>query len=59
MQVSPEAAGDGGLQREKLLKTLEEAIALEDPYNGETVVRMINQGFISPEESHEIASWQI
>ena len=59
MQISPEAGGDAQLQREKLVKDLEAAIALEDPYNGEVVVRMISQGFIDPEESQEIASWQI
>ena len=59
VQLPPDAAGDAQLQRERLITSLEAAIAVEDPYNGEVVVRMINQGFIAPGESEEIASWQI
>jgi hypothetical protein len=57
--LPPDAAGEAQLQRERLVASLEAAIALEDPYNGEVVVRMINKGFIAPEEREEIASWQI
>ena len=49
----------GGKERDDLVKSLDAAIAVEDPYNGEVVVRMISQGFIDAGEAAEIASWQL
>ena len=58
LQMSPDGS-EAQQERDQLMESLEAAIALEDPYNGEVVVRMISQGFIDPDESDEIASWQL
>ncbi len=57
--MSPDGGGEAQQDRDQLVKSLEAAIALEDPYNGEVVVRMISQGFVDPDESDEVASWQL
>lgn len=42
-----------------LKQALEQEIALEDPYCGETAVRNITKPFILLEEPDEIASWSL
>ncbi|DBA75172.1 hypothetical protein WJX77_011350 [Trebouxia sp. C0004] len=42
-----------------LRHSLEQEIALEDPYCGEIVVRNISKPFISPDEVLEISSWEL
>lgn len=42
-----------------LRHSLEQEIALEDPYCGEIAVRNISKPFISSDEVLEVASWQL
>jgi hypothetical protein len=42
-----------------LRHSLEQEIALEDPYCGEIAVRNISKPFISPDEVLEISSWEL
>lgn len=48
--------GKGPPEAEKLLQNLESHIAVEDPYNGEAVVRNISKDFIDPNDA-ELESW--
>ena len=38
---------------------LEQLIAYEDPYNGESVVRIISKGFDSPPAQNDLHDWRI
>ncbi len=62
VQISPEKSeltnGKGEQDKDELSQTLESMIAIEDPYNGEMVVRSIRKGFIDAKES-ELDLWQI
>ena len=42
-----------------LRHTLEQEIALEDPYCGEIAVRMITKPFVHPDEVLETSSWDL
>ncbi len=42
-----------------LRHSLEQEIALEDPYCGEIAVRNISKPFIRPDEVLEISSWEL
>lgn len=42
-----------------LRHSLEQEIALEDPYCGEIVVRNISKLFVRPDEVLEVASWEL
>jgi len=42
-----------------LRHSLEQEIALEDPYCGEIAVRNISKPFISPDEVLEMSSWEL
>ena len=42
-----------------LKRSLEQEIALEDPYCGEIVVRNISKLFVRPDEVLEVASWEL
>ena len=42
-----------------LRHSLEQEIALEDPYCGEIAVRNISKPFISPDEVLEISTWEL
>jgi len=42
-----------------LVAELEAAVAGEDPYSGEIVVRNIERPFIDASEADEVASWQL
>jgi len=50
--------GRGHLEKDDLCQSLESIIAVEDPYNGEMVVRNICKDFIAERES-ETDMWQI
>ncbi len=50
--------GKGPHEAETLLQSLESHIAIEDPYNGEAVVRNISRDFIDPADA-DIESWRI
>lgn len=45
--------------RKILRDKLEQLIAYEDPYSGETVVRIISKGFDSPPAHHAVDDWKI
>ncbi len=65
MQVSSgstQAAADGtepAATLDDLRHTLEQEIALEDPYCGEIAVRNISKSFVNPDEVLEISSWEL
>ena len=42
-----------------LRHSLEQEIAVEDPYCGEMAVRNISKSFINPDEVLEISSWEL
>lgn len=42
-----------------LKHSLEQEIALEDPYCGEIAVRNISKPFIVPDEAAEVATWSL
>ncbi|BDA49156.1 Vacuolar protein sorting-associated protein 18 homolog [Coccomyxa sp. Obi] len=50
--------GKNQQEEDELRQTLESIIAIEDPYNGEIVVRNIRKEFVNAEEN-ELALWQI
>lgn len=62
VQISSEgnAVPNGQIQQEEdeLRQTLESIIAIEDPYNGEIVVRNICKEFVN-EEENDLETWQI
>lgn len=54
------AHGNEGLAKVADLRhSLEQEIALEDPYCGEIVVRNISKLFVHPDEVSEVASWEL
>ena len=66
VQVSPVAKAtavmleDGStVDVEGALKQLDDMVAVEDPHSGDCIVRLLQQPFIQPEESEEVASWQL
>lgn len=44
----------------QLVSALADAVALEDPWNGELTVRLIDKPFIDPErDTFELMSWRL
>lgn len=60
--MSPERSllsnGKGPHEAEKLLQALESHMAIEDPYNGEAIVRNISREFVDPNDA-DVESWRI
>jgi hypothetical protein len=48
----------GPAESERLLQALESHIAIEDPYNGEALLRTISRDFIDPSDV-DVESWRI
>ena len=57
MQENGRNASNGGHEEAKA--RLHSELSTEDPFNGEMVVRGIQQPFLLPSETEEIASWSI
>ena len=58
-QEQPDGTAQDVERRRVLCDKLEKLIAHEDPYNGESVVRIISKGFDSPSVESPSDDWKI
>lgn len=58
-KAAPASGGAAATSVASLVAELEAAVAGEDPYSGEIVVRNIERPFIDASEADEVASWQL
>lgn len=52
-------AADAALNPEEAKSRLRAELSMEDPYNGEMVIKNIDKPFVSADESSMIESWKI
>ena len=44
---------------EGALRQLDEMVGVEDPHSGDCVVRLLQEPFVTAEESQVVASWRL
>ena len=60
MTRSGDAPGkDGALNNEETTSRLRAELSLEDPYNGEMVIKNVDKPFIVADERSVVESWKI